>query len=202
MSLVILWNKKGKKAFLTFDDGPSGNITPKILEILKEKKIKATFFLVGLNIKAYPNLVKREYEEGHSIGNHSYTHEYKKIYANMNSFLNEVNSTDSAIKSVLGDKYIKKIFRFPGGAFDRYGDYKKALKAEGYQFYDWNCLNGDAEGLNVPKEKLINRIKNTVGNQEKIIILMHDMETKKTTYEALPEIIDYLTNQGYEFATL
>lgn len=193
---------KRKKVYLTFDDGPSYNITPKILEILKDRKIKATFFVIGKNVKEFPHLVIKTQAEGHSIGNHSYTHNYKYMYANVENFLAEINETDKALKNVLGDKYNKKIFRFPGGGFNRGRQFKEALKEKDYEFYDWNCLNGDAEGINLSKDKLVNKVKSTANGQDKLIILMHDMETKQTTYEALNEIIDYLEINNYEFETL
>lgn len=193
---------KRKKVYLTFDDGPSYNITAKILEILKDRKIKATFFVIGKNVKEFPDLVIKTQAEGHSIGNHSYTHNYKAIYGSVENFLGEIDETDKALKHVLGDKYSKKIFRFPGGGFNREKQFKEALKEKGYEFYDWNCLNGDAEGISISKDKLVNKVKATTNGQEKLIILMHDMETKQTTCEALNEIIDYLEINNYEFATL
>lgn len=191
-----------KVAYLTFDDGPSANITPKILDELKNKDVKATFFVVGSNVKEYPNIVRRENDEGHCIGNHSYTHDYKYIYQSTENLMKEIKDTENILKEVLGESYNNKVFRFPGGSFNISKGFKDELKNNDYEFYDWNCLNGDAEGLNIPKTKLIENVKSTSKGKNKLIILMHDAETKETTYEALGEIIDYLKSEGYTFRTL
>lgn len=90
-----------KKAYLTFDDGPSGNVTPQILDILNREGIKATFFLLGSRVELYPEIVKREYEEGHYIANHGYSHVYTNIYSSPNAVLDEYNRTEARIKSVI-----------------------------------------------------------------------------------------------------
>lgn len=196
--------KKDKKlAYLTFDDGPSQNVTPQILDILKEYDIKATFFVVGNLSERYPDTIKRIQEEGHSIGNHSYTHRYNHIYRNTTNFLNELKATEKVLKNILGEEYETKIIRFPGGSFgNKKAAFRKAVLKNGYTYYDWNALNGDAEGLNIPKSKLVQRFKNTSKGKKKLIILMHDMDSKKTTVEALPEIIEYLQQNDYVFDIL
>lgn len=192
-----------KVAYLTFDDGPSKTVTPKILDILAEYDIKATFFVIGKMVDVNPDILKRIYEEGHSIGNHSYSHNYSKVYKDMDSFLGELISADNAIKRVLGEDFETKLLRFPGGS---HAEYKKKFvkKAEelGYKIYDWNALNGDAEGQLLSKDKLIQRLKSTIKGQKKLIILMHDTDAKTTTVDALPEIIDYLKSEGYSFEKL
>lgn len=92
---------EAKKAYLTFDDGPSGNVTPQILDILNREGIKATFFLLGSRVELYPEIVKREYEEGHYIANHGYSHVYTNIYSSPNSVLDEYNRTEARIKGVI-----------------------------------------------------------------------------------------------------
>lgn len=195
-----------KIAYLTFDDGPSEKITPKILDILSEYDIKATFFVLGKMIDVNPEVLKRTYEEGHAIGHHSYSHDYNYIYRNTKNFIGELEKTNNNFKKVLGEDFETKLLRFPGGSFEK----KKqntiiATEKLGYINYDWNALNGDAEGHNLSKQYLINRLKSTVSarthNQE-VIILMHDTDTKSTTAEALPKIIDYLIKEGYVFRTL
>ena len=91
-----------KKAYLTFDDGPTSKATGKILDILKEMNVKATFFVVGKHVKEHPELVKRAYDEGHYIANHGYSHNNKLLYKNMESFKNEVVSTDLEISKAIG----------------------------------------------------------------------------------------------------
>lgn len=193
----------GKVAYLTFDDGPSSNITPRILDILDSHGIKGTFFILGSMAEQNPSLVKRIHNSGHSIGNHSYSHNYNYIYANVNNFLAEVYNTQATFKNILGQNFTSRLFRFPGGSFENYkAPYRQAVKDIGFDYYDWNALNGDSEGINLPAKRLVNRLKETVRGQEKLIVLMHDSSSKPTTADALPEIINYLKAQGYSFDKL
>ena len=193
----------GKVAYLTFDDGPSSNITPRILDILDDYAIKATFFMLGNEADQNPNMVKRVHNSGHSIGNHSYSHNYDYIYANINNFLGEVYNTQSTFKNILGQNFSSRLLRFPGGSFEGYkAPYRQAVKDIGFDYYDWNALNGDAEGVNIPAASLVSRLKETVRGQDELIVLMHDSASKSTTADALPEIIDYLKAQGYSFDKL
>lgn len=103
-----------KVAYLTFDDGPTISVTPKILDILKEEEVKATFFVIGKYVDRHPEIVKREYEEGHYIANHGYDHNNSVLYKSNESFRNEVEKTDAAIGKAIGiDNYCSHIFRFP-----------------------------------------------------------------------------------------
>lgn len=192
-----------KIVYLTFDDGPSNNITPQILDILKEYDVKATFFVIGNLAEKYPELIKRMYDEGHAIGNHTYSHNYKHIYKNTTNFIKELNTTQKVFKNILGEGYETKLVRFPGGSFgSKRAPFREAVVNNGYAYYDWNSLNGDAEGQNISKNRLIQRFKNTSNGQKKLVVLMHDMGTKKTTVEALPEMIGHLQQNGYEFDIL
>lgn len=198
--------KNQKIAYLTFDDGPSEKITPRILDILSEYDIKATFFVLGKMIDINPETLKRTHEGGHAIGHHSYSHDYNYIYRNTGNFIGELEKTNANFKKVLGEDFKTRLLRFPGGSFEK----KKqntiiATEKLGYINYDWNALNGDAEGHNLSKQYLINRLKSTVSarkDSKEVIILMHDTDTKSTTADALPEIIDYLIKEGYVFRTL
>lgn len=110
-----------KKAYLTFDDGPTTKATGKILDVLKQENVKATFFVVGKHVKEHPELVKREYEEGHYIANHGYNHDNKLLYKNMDSFKNEIILTDLEISKAIGiDNYCSHIFRFPNRLYVSY----------------------------------------------------------------------------------
>lgn len=193
----------GKIAYLTFDDGPSEKVTPEILDILSEYDIKATFFVVGNMAEKYPEILKRTYEEGHKIGNHSYSHNYGYIYKNSTNFLKDLEKADRVLKDILGEEFDSKIMRFPGGSFGKHkAPMKKAVTDAGYQYIDWNALNGDAEGLNMSKRQLINRLKETTRNKKNLVILMHDTDAKETTVKALREILDYLISQGYAFGVI
>ena len=195
-----------KICYLTFDDGPTEEITVKVLEVLKQYDVKATFFMIGRMIDANRELARRVYNEGHLLANHSYSHDYKALYATGESFMEEIEKTYGVIKEVTGEEPLK-LMRFPGGSYNA-GDhaaekqkYKELLKQNGYYYADWNCLNGDAESSNRTSDQLLQRLKETAG-ADNIVVLMHDAATKKSTAEALPAIIEYLKAQGYEFRRL
>ena len=194
----------GKKiVYLTFDDGPSANVTPEILDILKTYNVKATFFLIGKMANQNSALVKRENKGGHSVCIHTYSHDYNQIYSSTESFLNDIRKCDNVIKSILGENYDNKLIRFPGGSFgNRMNPFKEAVKESEYRYIDWNALNGDAEANCVPADRLLSRLEETAAGQEHLVILMHDAPAKETTAQALPSIIEYLKSQGYEFRPL
>lgn len=192
-----------KTAYLTFDDGPSFNITPQILDVLKKYDLKATFFVVGKMAEQYPDIIKRIDAEGHSIGNHSYSHSYGYIYAKTSNFIGELKRTEKVLKNILGEQYHTNIIRFPGGSFGKKkAAFRKAAKDEGYNYYDWNSLNGDSERVSASKRRLVQRFKSTFKGQKELNILMHDIETKQTTVAALPDIIEFLQERGYKFDVL
>lgn len=111
-----IYSDTGEKiAYLTFDDGPSEVVTPQILDTLKSEKIKATFFVLGNRVGYYPEIVKREFQEGHYIANHGYTHQYNLIYQSVEDVIDEYNKTEDVIKQALqNEKYKSNLFRFPG----------------------------------------------------------------------------------------
>lgn len=155
-----------KVAYLTFDDGPSENITPQILETLRSQGVKATFFVLGSRVEIYPNLVKQEYEEGHYIANHGYSHIYTSVYGSAWAVLNEYNNTDRIIREAIGnDQYISHLFRFPGGSeggnyTDIKNEAKVLLEQNNIAYINWNCLTNDAVGTPT-HESLIENLKAT-----------------------------------------
>lgn len=201
----------GKKVvYLSFDDGPSETNTPSILKTLKDENVKATFFVLGKAIdqsEANKNLLKQEVEEGHTIGNHSYSHNYKYLYpngsVNTNNFMSEINKTNESLKKVLGEDFSTRAIRFPGGhmSWKNTGEVDKIMKEKDYHYVDWNALSKDAEGPHKNADQLTEEVKKTVGNKTKVVLLMHDTYGKEETAKALPGIIDYLKSQGYEFRT-
>jgi len=192
-----------KSAYLTFDDGPNGKLTPQVLEVLKQYNVKATFFVTGKAIENNKDILLREKQEGHAIGNHTYCHDYKYLYSSTSAFLQDLAKNDALIRSVVGD-YNNKLIRFPGGSFDKNKSaMRQAVTEAGYHYVDWNCLNGDAETASaVPVEKLVEKVKQTSQGKNRLVILMHDAGGKETTVQALPQIIEYLKAQGYNFKTL
>lgn len=193
-----------KQVYLTFDDGPSKDITPQILDILKENDVKATFFVLGARVDLYPETLKREFNEGHYIANHGYSHKYSQIYENRDTVFDEYNQCEVSIKNALGNQeYNSFLFRFPGGSRGgRYesvkSDARQLFEEYGIAYTNWNCLTGDAAGKTT-KEACIQEMLESKGNQNSIILLMHDANDKGQTVEALPEIIQYYKNEGYTF---
>lgn len=195
--------QKSKIAYLTFDDGPSPLVTPKILEILRQHDIKASFFVIGKMAERNPELVRQMQEEGHLICNHTYSHDYKLIYSSPDSFMADVTKCEEVLKSILGEDFETNILRFPAGSFGKKRQpIRERVNEDGYTSIDWNALNGDAEGLHIPTAVLINRIKETTEKKNTTVVLMHDSNTKDTTVEALSETIGYLESEGYVFKTL
>ncbi len=114
-----IYHSETKRAFLTFDDGPSA-VTPTILEVLKQENVKASFFVLGSRVEAMPDIIKRIYEEGHYIANHGYSHTYSAIYSSPQAVLDEYNKCNEAVKKAIGkQEYNSHLFRFPGGLVRR-----------------------------------------------------------------------------------
>lgn len=199
-----IYHSDTKRAFLTFDDGPS-SVTNTILDVLKQENVKATFFVLGSRVEAKPDVVKRIYDEGHYIANHGYSHVYENIYASPQAVLDEYNRCNDAVKNAIGvPEYNSHLFRFPGGITGgKYADIKsqanELLKQNNIVHVDWNALNGDAETNDLSIDFELARLQETTQNRNSVVILMHDAPAKKVTAEALPQIISYLREQGYEF---
>ncbi len=189
-----------KEIYLTFDDGPSDRVTPKILDILKEENVKATFFIVGKSAEKRKTLLKREFDEGHSIGVHSYTHRYKEIYASPQSLIKDIDRCNELIKEVCGKK--AALYRFPGGSYGLSSRLVSAVSAHGMKYVDWNASFRDSEILSPSPEQLVTAAKSTVANPKKIVMLAHDSTDKSATAEALKSVIMHFKNEGYIFKAL
>lgn len=177
-----------KKVALTFDDGPHPVYTPEMLDLLKEKNVKATFFLLGEQVEKYPDIVKRMSEEGHLIGNHSYKHEQLSKLSSVQA-CSQVNRTNELIYAITGKapEYLRPPF----------GDWREKLDCEvnmievlwDVDTLDWSSKN---------KDKVVNRVMKNV--EEGDIILMHD--SYESTVQATEKIIECLQKEGYEFVTV
>ena len=198
-----LYFQEQKHVYLTFDDGPTSNITPQILDILKEENVKATFFIIGFRAENLPDIVKRAYDEGHYIANHGYSHSYKTIYAGVETVWGEYARTEQIIRNCIQiQEYNSYLFRFPGGSAG--GKYSK-VKAEAKDYFEsqkvatinWNALSGDAEGATTREEQLEYIERTSTDNT--IILLMHDAADKQVTADTLREIIAFYRDRGYEF---
>lgn len=193
-----------KRAFLTFDDGPSQN-TKDILNILKENNIKATFFVLGSQVEVFPETTNRIYNEGHYIANHGYSHIYSNIYQTPENVLNEYNQCNEIVANTIQvPEYNSHLFRFPGGSVGgKYVEIKRQaielLEQNNILYIDWNSLTGDSEKVNPSEEYLMNNLQMTTNEKNSIVILMHDSQAKRITVDFLPKVIEYLKQQGFEF---
>lgn len=193
-----------KVVFLTFDDGPSRN-TIKILDTLKKYDVPATFFLIGENLTENgTEIAKRALAEGHMLGMHTETHEYDKIYRSVEAFLADYDKLAARFTEEFGE--CPAVFRFPGGSYSAYiNPIKKELKGElerrGFLCYDWNVSGEDSVGT--PTATSIKKnIFDTIEGQKLPIVLLHDSPCSNLTAEVLPEILERLIAEGYEFRTL
>lgn len=208
--------KDGKKiAYLTFDDGPSTTNTPEVLSILDKYNIKGTFFVTGKSISAgekSKDLLKQIVKNGHAIGNHTYSHDYKYLYPNrkmnVNNIISDINKNNDLMKEVLGEKFSTRVVRFPGGYWswqDRTPMKEKMIDV-GIENIDWNALNGDAEGKKKSATELVEFAKKSIDslgpNADNVVILMHDTYGKEETVKSLPSIIEYLQSKGFEFKSI
>lgn len=199
-------NQTGDKVvYLTFDDGPSAN-TQKILDILDVYGAKATFFVTGNN-KPYNHLIKTAHDKGHTIALHTYSHDYKTVYASPAAYFDDLTKVGNMVKDIIG--FVPKYVRFPGGSSNTVSrkycpgimtTLSKELINRGYQYYDWNGDSTDASGNNVPVSKLIANATSSKSNN--INILFHDTAAKSTTVQALPAIIENYKARGYRFEAI
>ncbi|MBC5581973.1 polysaccharide deacetylase [Anaerofilum sp. BX8] len=195
-----------KVIYLTFDDGPSDH-TEEILDILAQNDVKATFFVVGRShdTPAGREALQRIVREGHTLGIHSYSHDYLQIYTSVESFLDDFNEMFTYIQSVTG--VTPTIFRFPGGSVNTYnsGVYREIISEmtrRGFTYFDWNLAAGDAATAAVPAAQISDNILSGALGVMRGIVLLHDSSGKQTTVEALPEVIAGLRDQGFTFAAL
>ena len=206
----------GKKVvYLTFDDGPSTTNTPGILDVLDRYNVKATFFTLGKSIEANEeakNILKEIVKNGHAIANHTYGHDYSYLYPNrtmnVDNIISDLEKSENSMKEVLGKDFSTRTIRFPGGYWSWEGRIamKEAMEQNGYYNVDWNALNKDAEGKTKNADELFQSTKDTIEvlgpNADSVVLLMHDTYGKEETVKALPQIIEYLQGEGFEFRTI
>ena len=185
--------------YLTFDDGPNDSYTPAILDVLKKYGVKATFFVTA---KGSDSLIKREFDEGHAVGIHTWTHEYGQIYASSEAFWSDFNKVQARIKRITGKE--TKIFRFPGGSSNTVSKVPMSqlaneAAAKGYTYFDWNVSSGDSGGTTDPNQEYRN-VVNSLSKSKGNVILMHDI--KLHTKNAIESIVKYGVDNGYTFKVL
>ena len=196
-------NKDEKVVYLTFDDGPSEN-TEQILDILEKYDAKATFFITGANAEKRP-LIKRAYDAGHTIGLHTYSHDYADVYSSEEAYFNDLEKVGKIAEEQIG--YVPCFIRFPGGSSNKVSEKyspgimsKLAAKVQekGYQYYDWNVDSGDGSGADSEEIKS----RSVTDQYSHVMILFHDSQTKTETVKALPAVMEYYKKLGYEFRAI
>ena len=201
-------NSNGSKTvYLTFDDGPSA-YTGQLLDVLKKYNVKATFFLTSQNTsKGYDDMIKREYNEGHTVGIHSYTHSYSYIYASVDNYFEDLTNMQNKIYNLTGFKPM--IVRFPGGSSNTISKnydngshimskLAQMLSAKGYRYFDWNVLSGDA-GETTDTKQIVKNVTSSLKDGTSVV-LQHD--TKNFSVNAVEDIIKYGIENGYSFLPL
>lgn len=188
-----------KKVYLTFDDGPSEE-TNKVLDILKKKNIKATFFVIGRQDEYSKKIYKRIVKEGHTLGMHSYSHIYKEIYGSSEQFENDFQRISDLLFDVTGVR--SAYYRFPGGSSST-GELPMQeccdfLNQQGVTYLDWNVIAANGADENVSKKEMVQSVMDGVSRYDTSIVLLYDSADKKMTAKSLEAIIDALQAGEYE----
>lgn len=186
----LIWEIKTKKkeVFLTFDDGPDPDVTPWVLDQLKAYNAKATFFCVGNNVEKFPELYNRIIKEGHSVGNHTYSHvngwetDYEKYIVNVKK-----------CSHVFGSHF----FRPPHGRINR--KQIKKLKSK-YKIVMWSLLSGDFDPAISPNECSYNTVQ--YSHPGSIIVFHDSRKTSKTLFKALPKILNHFSNTQWKLSAI
>ncbi len=191
----------GRKVYLTFDDGTSVQ-TDRILDILKQYGVKATFFVTAQSGEENAARYRRIVAEGHSIGLHSVTHRYKEIYASLDTFIADVEGIRQFVLNTTGvNSYL---YRFPGGSSNAVStvpieDCIRYLNQSGYRYFDWNIDTADSVNRSQSVDELVSRaLGEGIDKYHNCVILMHDAKGLEHTVEALPRIIEGLQTRGLE----
>lgn len=193
--------------YLTFDDGPS-NLTLDILDILKEEGVKATFFVTGQS-DSTNYIIKRAYDEGHTIGLHTYSHEYSYVYSSVDNYFADLNRISNKVENIIGKK--TNIIRFPGGSSNTVSrNYSIGIMTRltgevlnrGYRYFDWNVDADDAGGAYTDSNRIYLNVVNNLSHYKTNVVLMHDSYGHTATRDALRNIIQYGKRNGYKFASI
>ena len=201
------WNYEGngrKVVYLTIDDGPSDK-TQQVLDILDQYNCKATFFVVGHNPDYYYQ-IKEAYDRGHTIGLHTYSHDYETVYSSVDAYYADLAAIGQVVQDQIG--YVPCFIRFPGGSSNTISaNYSQGImstlvesvQSRGYQYYDWNMLTGD--GSEHTADEIVG-YATAPTEMDNIVLLCHDSTTKQSTVDALPRIIEHYQALGYTFEAI
>lgn len=194
--------------YLTFDDGPSDRVTPRVLDTLKSYNVRATFFIVNYG-ESGKALIRRMIDEGHTVAIHGYSHDYASIYKSDEAFMQNVYRLRDRLRADFG--YEATILRFPGGSSNTVSrQYSVGIMSrlaqrvqnEGFTYFDWNVSSGDAAGTPASSGRIYSAVTSALRHGRSNVVLMHDAGTKSTTADALPDIIQYCLANGYSIQAI
>ncbi|GBF32246.1 peptidoglycan N-acetylglucosamine deacetylase [Desulfocucumis palustris] len=215
-------NKNIKTVYLTFDDGPNSHFTEKVLGILDKEQVKASFMVIGTNVLKNSELIKQMVAQGHTVANHTYSHDYQYIYGSPENFMADLEKNREILKSLTGKDTL--IFRAPGGPARLTKPYWDKLQEKGYKSISWNITGGDSDPAGVTPEQVYNNVASGLDKVEKAhltpIVLLHDgsqlssleakpgtatyyyIQSRNSVVTALPDIIHLFKEKGYTFVTV
>lgn len=198
-------NNGNKVIYLTFDDGPS-QYTGELLDVLSKYNVKATFFVTGRNSN-YFHYIKRAYDEGHTIGLHTYSHNYSLVYSSIDAYFSDLNSINEIVREQTGS--YSNIIRFPGGSSNTVSrnytvgimsQLSSLVESKGYKYFDWNVSSGDASSVILDSSSYAQNVINGLGNGSYYVVLQHD--TNVNSIRAVSKIIEYGLSHGYSFRAI
>lgn len=194
-------SESSKVIYLTFDDGPGGKITNKILDTLKEEGVPATFFVIGCQIENQESIILRMKDEGHSIGLHSVTHDRNKLYNGNEGFINEMLKEQAILEKITGEKHT--ILRFPFGCnnstYRLTDSLVTAIHNNNLKIYDWTQDSGDGANCNASPDSIFSH---SMSEEDNVVLLMHCTYINKNSAAALPSIIKHYKSKGYTFKAI
>lgn len=195
---------KSKIICLTYDDGPNSAVTPKLLDVLKKYNAHATFFVIGRYASANPDIVRREHAEGHAVGVHTWSHDYKAIYASPAAFFADYQQTATLLESLTGEK--PRYCRMPGGSNNVFvtqtnSEYiRTKLRQGGVSCFDWNCATNDAVGPKKTAKEMEDLVIGQIEKSKRPVVLIHD--SKELTPEVTQAILEHFKGSDVVFESL
>ena len=185
--------------YLTFDDGPKKD-TPELLALLEELDVPATFFLVGLSVRAFPEYAKMIVDAGYTVGCHSMTHSYSRLKSGTDYVGRDLTRFTELMRETVGGDFSTDLYRFPGGSSSYASRTKAFVRDQGYAWFDWNVMTGDAQYTFKSDQEMLDYTLSQVKDKEVVILLMHEAKTR--TRRILPELVAYFRENGYTFRAL
>lgn len=195
----FVWDIKDRErtVYLTFDDGPTPEVTEWVLQVLKEHAVKATFFCIGNNIEQHPNIFQKIIDQGHAVGNHTFNH-LNGWQTGNSAYFENIAATEKIISGIIPGFLKNKIFRPPYGRIK--SSQATEVRRQGYRIIMWDVLSADFDQAITPERCLQNVIKNTRSGS---VIIFHDsVKAYNNLRYALPKAIEYLKEKEFNFAKI